>query len=178
MRSMKYNISNRPLFVFCLLLFISCSLLFSACGYQMVGSKLLPFNSVIIKPVVNRTYEPKLEDYMHDALSREFLSQGIMVVADGNGAVLDVSINRFELSAIASVDDKVQEQAISMTYDVSIEEGGRVKEFDSLQLPVRITFHSSGTVSESVIEKQRAIERSCSEIARDIISKIILRYAE
>ncbi len=178
MRNREYNIRNWVCSGSCLLLFISCSLFISSCGYQMVGSRPLPFNSVTIKPVVNRTYEPKLEDYLHNALSKEFLAQGIRLMTDGKGAVLDVSINRFELSAIASVDDKVQEQVITMIYDARIEEGGGVIEFKSMQLPVRITYHAAGTVSESVIEKQKAIEKASSEIAREIISKIILRYAE
>ena len=144
----------------------------------MVGSKPLPFNSVTIKHVKNNTYEPKLEESMHNALSKEFISQGIRVMTDGGEAVLETTISQFELSAIASLDDIVQEQVITMFVDTKIKYEDREIEFPSLQSPIRITFHTTGSVSETVSEKQRAIEKASSEIAREIISKIIIRYAE
>ena len=70
-----------------------------SCGYSIIGSKYLPFDSVTIKPVRNNTYEPLLEESLHNALSREFIVQGIdLVTADGD-IDIETVITNFELSA-------------------------------------------------------------------------------
>ncbi len=162
---------------FCLLLLISCTLIFS-CGYQMVGSKPLPFDSIVIRPVHNNTYEPRLEERLYNALSKEFIAQGIKVVSSNGDAALEATVTTFELSSIAVIDEKVQEQTIAMRVDVKITDKERTIEFISIESPIRITFESTGTVSESVLQKERATDKACNEIAREIISKIIIRYAE
>lgn len=163
---------------FYFLLFTLYSLLLLSCGYQMVGSKPLPFDSIVIRPVHNNTYEPRLEERLYNALSKEFISQGIKVVSSNGDASLEATVTAFELSSIAVIDEKVQEQAITMRVDVKIIYKERTIEFISMESPIRITFESTGTVSESVLQKERATDKACNEIAREIISKIIIRYAE
>ncbi len=161
---------------FCLLLLIPSMLIFS-CGYQMVGSKPLPFDSIAIRPIHNNTYEPRLEERLYNALAKEFIAQGIKVASSGDTA-LEATVTAFELSSIAAIDEKVQEQAIAMRVDVKIIDKEQTIEFMSMESPIRITFKSTGTVSESVLQKERATDKACYEIAREIISKIIIRYAE
>lgn len=184
MRNRKRKLINEILDTRCCLHFISYFLfltsyfLFSSCGYQMVGSKPLPFNSVTIKPVQNKTYEPKLEESLHKALSTEFISQGIKVMAANGDVDIETTIKAFQLSSIATIDENVQEQAIRMEVDVRIIDKERVIEFTSMESPIRITFQSTGAVSESVMQKERATDKACSEIAKEIIGKIIVRYAK
>ena len=147
------------------------------CGYQIVGSKHLPFNSVTIKPVQNKTYEPKLEERLHKALSEEFISQGINVMTVNGDISIETTITIFELGSIAAVNENVQEQTITMRVDVKIIDKERVIEFNSMESPIRITFQSTGTVSDSVMQKERAIDKACREIAGEIVGKMILRYA-
>ena len=153
-------------------------LTFGGCGYHMVGSKPLPFDSIEIKHVNNKTYEPRLEERLHTALSEEFLTQGIKVVSANGDVSIETTITAFELSSIATIDEKVQEQAIIMRVDVKITDKLRVIEFSSMESPIRITFPSYGTVSDSVVQKDRAVNKACSEIAREIIGKMIIRYVE
>jgi hypothetical protein len=143
-----------------------------------VGSKHLHFKSVTIKPVENKTYEPKLEESLHRALSEEFISQGIKVVAYDGDISIETKINIFELGSIAAIDENVQEQSITMRVDVKILDEERVIEFVAMESPIRIIFQSTGTVSDSVIHKERAIDKACSEIAGEIVGKMVLRYAE
>ena len=60
----------------CTLSFFIFAVVVSSCGYRFIGSQSLPFDAITIKPVRNNTYEPKLEEKMHDALSIEFIHQG------------------------------------------------------------------------------------------------------
>jgi hypothetical protein len=144
----------------------------------MIGSTLMPFNSITIKQVQNKTYEPGLEEKLHDALSREFINQGIEVRRAGGNVEMEASVNNFELSAIGAVDEKVKEQSIIMRVHIKLVDQGKVTEFRAMQSPIKITFQSTGTVSESVTNKERAIEKACSEIAKEIVSRIILKYAK
>jgi len=162
--------SHFPLLTFYFLLF--------SCGYHIIGSASLPFDTITIRQIQNNTYEPRLEDKLHDALSREFIAQGIKVVTSGSDVELEATITTFELSTIAAVDEKVKEQEIIMRADIKVIDKGRVIEFKAMKSPIKITFQSVGTVTESVVEKERAIEKACSEIAKEIVSKVIMRYAK
>jgi len=151
---------------------------FSGCGYHIVGSRHLPFSSVTIKPVQNKTYEPKLEERLHNALAEAFLSQGIKVTTANGDIAIETTITTFKLGAIAYIDERVQEQTIIMRVDTKVIDKERVFEFPSMESPIKITFQTSGTISDSVIQKERAIDKACNEIAGELVGKIILRYAE
>ncbi len=150
----------------------------SSCGYSVIGSRHLPFDSINIKTVVNKTYEPRLEDRLHNALSEEFLAQGIKVVSSGAAAALDAEVATFVLKTIAAVDERVKEQEMIIKVDVRLAEEGKITEFRSLQSPIRITFDTTGSISEYVIQKERAIDKAFNEISKEIVSKIIIRYVE
>ena len=144
----------------------------------MVCSKHLPFSSVTIKPIQNNTYEPKLEDKLHKSLSEEFISQGINVLTSNGDVNIGATITTFELGSIAAINENVQEQTITMKVDVKIIDRERVIEFSSMESPIKITFQTAGTVTDSVMLKERAIEKACREIANEIVGKMVLRYAE
>lgn len=131
-----------------------------------------------IKPVQNRTYEPGLEERLHNALSTEFINQGIEIKAGGGEVELQATVTRFMLGAIAAIDEVVKEQEIIMSVDIKMIESGRVMEFKSMESPLKITYQATGTVSESAAQKEMATDKACREIANEIVSKIIVRYAK
>ncbi|MEW6600915.1 MAG: LPS assembly lipoprotein LptE [Nitrospirota bacterium] len=163
--------------IFALLFFI-LAVLVSSCGYRLIGSRSLPFDSITIRPVINTTYEPKLEERMHTALSIEFINQGIEVTASGSDAVIETTITTFALGAVAAVDETIKEQEIIMYVNLKLTSGGKTTEFNSMSSPIKITFQSTGTVSESVAHKAAAADKACREIAKEIVSKIIIEYAK
>ncbi len=154
------------------------SLFVFSCGYRVVGSSLLPFESIKIKHVKNETYEPRLEDRLHAALSKEFINQGIDVNASGDNVVLEVTITNFEVGAIGAVDETIKEQDLISKADIRIVDKGNIINLNSIQSPIKITFQAAGTVSESVAHKETAIDKACSEIAKEIVGRIILKYAK
>jgi hypothetical protein len=128
--------------------------------------------------VLNKTYEPGLEERLHNALSSEFINQGIGVNTSGDDVVLETVITIFNLGAIGAVDETVKEQELLMRADVKITDKDKVMEFIDAASPIKITFQSTGTVSETAAEKDRAAEKACREIAKEIVSRIILNYAK
>jgi hypothetical protein len=172
------TIKRRAINIISLLILVSQLIFLASCGYSIIGSQHLPFNSITINPVINRTYEPRLEDRLHLALSKEFLRQGIKVMAAGGDITLDATVTTFMLSTIAAVDERVKEQEIVLQVDVRMDDKGSVTEFASVESPIRITFETTGTVSEHVVQKERSIDKSFSEISKEIVSKIIIQYVK
>ncbi len=173
----KSGTGVRPFFYVCCILIAVC-LFIASCGYRMTGSRLLPFNSITIKPVLNKTYEPGLEERLHNALSNEFINQGIEVRASGGDVELEATVTAFLLGAVGSVDGIVKEQELIMKVDIKLTDKGRVTEFRAMQSPIKITFQSTGTVSESAAHKESAADKASREIAKEIVSRIIMRYAK
>lgn len=138
----------------------------------------MPFSSVAINPVKNQTYEPHLEDKLHNALSREFIMQGIKTMPSRGDIELEAVITTFELSTIATINEKVQEQEITMKIDIKITNKGKIAELKSVKSPIKITFQSTGTATDAVVQKERAIDKACTEIAREVIGKIIIMYVK
>ncbi|MBI5674673.1 MAG: hypothetical protein HZC48_02435 [Nitrospirae bacterium] len=187
MGTKKSGIKNRPYLVFYFLLLISYFLV-SSCGYHIVGSKNLPFDSIAIRPVQNMTYEPTLREKLHNALSREFIIQGInlspasrtdtMGKAPESGIAIEARITTFELKTIAAVDEQVKEQEIIMLVDVTIMDKNTVSELKAVKSPIQITYQATGTVSEANAQKERAINKACAEIAKEIADKITMKYVK
>ncbi|MBC8412983.1 MAG: hypothetical protein ISR96_04785 [Nitrospira sp.] len=171
---MKFS-NNRILLAGLIVVF--CGVLLS-CGYRIIGSTVLPFSSIIIKPVENRTYEPGLQDRLHSALSREFINLGISVNRIESPVVLEASVIAFTLGAVGSINEVIKEQELVMKVDIRLTDHERVTEFRAMASPIKITFLAAGTVSETVAEKERAIEKASEEIAKETISKIIVQYAK
>jgi len=144
----------------------------------MIGSTPLTFRSVTIKQVLNKTYEPRLEEKMHNALSKEFINQGIEVRGTGGEVELEVTVTNFRTGAIAAIDEMVKEQSIILLVDIRLTDHGKVTEFKSMASPIKITFQSTGSVTESAAFKEKATDKACSEIAKEMVSRIILKYAK
>jgi hypothetical protein len=144
----------------------------------MVGSRFLPFDSINIRHIDNKTYEPRLEEKLHNALSEEFINQGIKAEDVSADITLEARITRFELGAIGAVDESVREQEIIMLVDIKVMDKDDVIEFKSMGSPILITFQTTGTVPQAVDLRDRATIKASREIARDIVGRIIMNYAK
>jgi hypothetical protein len=96
----------------------------------------------------------------------------------GDEVVLEAAVTNFELGAIGAVDEIIKEQELLMTVDIRIIDKGNVTEFKSMQSPIKITFQTTGSVTDAVVQKETAIDKASSEIAKEIVGRIILKYAE
>jgi hypothetical protein len=162
----------------CAVLILIFSFAVTSCGYRVVGSTPLPFRSVAIKHIQNDTYEPRLEERLHNALSTEFIHQGIEVTAGEGDAELQATVTEYILGAVAAIDDVVKEQEITMVVDIKFIDSDRVLEFKSMVSPIKITFQATGDISDSVAQQERATDKACSEIATELVSRIMIQYAK
>ena len=98
-------------------------------------------------------------------------------MSEGN-AELQTTVTVFQLGAVGAIDETVKEQELIMQVDIKLIDKGSVTEFKAMQSPIKITFESAGTVSESIANKEKATDKASREIAREVVSRIIMRYAK
>jgi hypothetical protein len=148
-------------------------LIFSGCGYTIHSKSSLPFDSIQIGNLENLTVEPKLQDRLHEALTEEFLKQGINVYPD---ALFKLSgrIYKFELIILS------QKQDIATEYEVIIEgdfrlvdSSGNIKDFKKIGSPFIVSFQSSDLLEDVLSLKELASERAIRDMAMEIVSLLI-----
>ena len=160
-----------------ILLFIVCCLVFtiSGCGYTLHTEASLPFQSIQIVRIENKTVEPKLQDRLYTALTKEFLKEGIAVSPQA-GYKLSCTIYHFELKILA------EESNVATEYEVIIkgnfeltDPSGKKKEFKNIGAPFIVSFAGAGPLDELLASKEIASERAIEDMATEIVGVLIYR---
>ena len=81
-----------------------------SCGYRVVGSSFLPFESINIKHVKNETYEPRLEERLHLALSKEFINQGKISRSEIPSSIFTKRLYKYDVQNIISMTTTEEEK--------------------------------------------------------------------
>lgn len=156
-----------------------CSILYAlcliGCGYSIHQKAALPFDSIQIGSIENRTPEPKLQDKLHKALTEEFLKQGIAVRPDA-GYKLTGTINQFELRILSERADIATEYEVIIRGDFRLKDpAGKTKDFKSIGSPFIVSFSGASQLNEIIGLKELASERAIRDMAMEIIAIMIYR---
>jgi hypothetical protein len=159
-----------------LLFIVSCSLVsLSGCGYSIHTKASMPFQSIRIVRIENKTVEPKLEDKLYLALTEEFLKEGIAVSPD---AVYKLSgtISRFELKVLAEESDVATEYEVIIKGSfILTDPSGKKKEFKEIGAPFIVSFGGAGPLNELIASKEVASEKAIRDMATEIVGVLIYR---
>lgn len=158
------------------LIAVSCllSAVFS-CGYAVHSKASLPFHAIQIDGIENRTDEPKLEDKLSQALTDEFLRQGISVDRVA-GYHLRGKIDLFELRILSEMSDVATEYEIVMKGDFTVTDpSGKIREFKDIGSPFIISFSWSGELTTLLAFKELASERAIRDMAQQIVAALLYR---
>jgi hypothetical protein len=157
------------LIVFCLLLIVS------GCGYSLQTRSSLPFQSIQIVRIENKTVEPKLQDRLYKALTEEFLKEGIAVSPQA-AYKLSCIIDHFELKLLA------EQSNVATDYEVIIkgnfvltDPSGKKKEFKDIGAPFLVSFAGAGPLDELLASKEVASDRAIKDMATEIVGILIYR---
>ena len=156
------------LFTVFFLFTVHCSLFtLTGCGYTLQGRDTLPFTSVKIGKIENKTFEPKLEDKFQKALADELIRNGIMI-SNSAGHVISGTINDFSLRPLA------EKEGVASEYEVIIKANffltfpdGKVKELRSSGV-FTVSFSGSGNIGNIVAAKEQAAEIAMRNLASEI----------
>jgi len=156
---------------FAFLIFIF-ALFLTGCGYKVLGRESLPFDSVNIGRIENKTYEPKLEDKLQKALADELIRNGIMI-SKNSGYVITGVINDFKLEPLTET------QGTAVEFEIVIKgrffltsPEGKVKELRNSGVFI-VSFYSIGNLQELRAAKEQAAETAMRNLASEIRAGIV-----
>src|SRR4030043_1623632 len=171
-KSKGQKIKNKD-FILCALCSVLCAFCFFGFGYTIHGKASLPFDSIQIGKIENITVEPKLQDRLHEALTEEFLKQGIAVYPDA-GYKLIGTINKFELLILSEKSDVAEEYEVLIKGDFKlIDPSGNIKEFKNIGSPFIVSFSGPGPLDELIASKEIASEKAIKDMAMEIVAVLM-----
>jgi hypothetical protein len=143
------------------------------CGYTLQNRTALPFDSIQIEGIENKTTEPKLQDRLCRALTEEFLKHGIRVQSSADYR-LSGTIKLYELYVLSA------RRNIAMEYEVVIRgdfrlvrPSGDAKDFKDIGSPFIVSFPVFGMLEDVLALKELASERAIRDMAMEIVAALI-----
>jgi len=162
-----------PCSVFCFLFYVFC-LLLTACGYTIHGRANLPFNSISIGSITNKTFEPGLEDRMKIALVDELMKNGF-VIDSSAGHKINGVINTYELRTLS------EKAGVAVQYEVIIRGDFKLIDPSGKARPLMgqgvyiVSFLSAESLQNVMALKEKAIERALRDLSSEIVASAIYR---
>jgi hypothetical protein len=147
-------------------------LLVAGCGYTIHGRSDLPFPSIAFGKIVNRTFEPRIEDRMHAALADELIRSGFLI--DGkSGYRLNGDITALDLRTLS------EKSGVAVEYEVLVRgnfklvgPSGKAKELRHRGVFI-VSFPSTDSLQNVIALKERAIEKALRDLSIEIVASII-----
>jgi hypothetical protein len=138
----------------------------------------LPFREIQISVIENRTLEPKLQDKLHEALTEEFLKQGVKI-HPGAFYKLSGTINKFELRILSEKAGVATEYEVIVQGDFRLaDSSGNIREFKNIGSPFIVSFSAPEPVEELIAFKELASERAMRDMAMEIVLNLIYPFRE
>lgn len=155
---------------FCLLL-CACSLL-AGCGYTIYGKADLPFQSVGIVKIINKTFEPKLEDRMQRALVDELMKTGFVIDNSADYKINGV-ITSFALSTLSEKAGVAVEYEVIIRGDFKlIDPAGKSRDLRNRGVFI-VSFSSVGALQNVIALKEQATEIALKDLCSEIVASIM-----
>lgn len=166
------NKTNTVRIILCLLIAVSQLIFVSGCGYTLQGKAALPFKSITLGKIINRTFEPGLEDRMQLALVDELMKNGFSIDSSGQHR-LDGTINTFELRTLSTKSGVAVEYEVVVRGDFGLTEAsGKTRTLRNSGVYI-VSFLSTDSLQGVMAMKEKAIERALSDLSSEIAASIM-----
>jgi hypothetical protein len=147
----------------------------SNCGYSINKQTSLPFTEIHIGLIENKTFEPKLQDLLHRALTEEFLRQGISINPNAKHKLTGV-INTFNIASFSEKDEITIEYRVFLNADFKLyDEKNDIREIKNISSPFIISFTGSEDFSLLLTNRTAAEEEALRDVAMQIAGYLIYR---
>lgn len=176
-RDLKFEVQNSRLRCLLLLITIHFSLFtLSGCGYTIQTRSDLPFDSIAIGRIENKSTEPKLQDRFHRILSETMMEHGFVINPS--------AVHRIE-GEVTGFDLKVlSEKSLTVTeYEVIIK--GNFRLLNTIKnttasieavSPFVTYFSVTGNLEDIIARKEQATDIAIKNISQEITRWIAYRY--
>jgi hypothetical protein len=155
-----------------LILVLVFGLSFWGCGYTIQGKTNLPFQTIAINKIVNKTFEPKLEDRMQTALVNELMVEGF-VIDSSSGYKINGAITQFELRTLSEKSGVATEYEVIIKGDFKLmDPSGKTKELRNHGVFI-VSLSSSEQLQTVMALKELATERALRDLSSEIVASIM-----
>lgn len=155
-----------------LILILVLGLSFLGCGYTIQGKANLPFQTIAINKIVNKTFEPKLEDRMQIALVNELMVEGF-VIDSSSGYKINGAITQFELRTLSEKSGVATEYEVTIKGDFKlIDPSGKTKELRNHGVFI-VSLSSSEQLQTVIAQKELATVRALQDLSSEIVASIM-----
>jgi hypothetical protein len=142
------------------------------CGYTIHGKADLPFPSIAISKIVNKTFEPRLEDRMQVALVNELMKSGFLIDAH-SGHRINGSLTTFELTTLSEKAGVAVEYQVTIKGDFKlVDPSGRARELRSQGVFI-VSFPSTDSLQKVIALKEVATEKALRDLSVEIVDSVI-----
>lgn len=149
----------------------SLGIVVTNCGYTIQGKSTLPFSSISIDTISNRTYEPRLDDKLRNILTEELIKRGFVVDRSSDNRIYG-SINVFELRTLS------EKAGVAVEYEVVISGEFKVKTSSGIVKNLRpgglfiVSLLSAERIEDVMALKEKAIEKALKDLSEELIMSI------
>ncbi len=167
----KEHIANYALGItlFAFLLFMS------GCGYSIHPQSALSGTEVSIGLIDNKTTEPKLQDKLHQALTEEFMKQGVRVGPSAEYTLAAV-ISRFDMVSMSEKEGVTVDYRVTVNVDFRLlDRSGKVIETRSVTSPFIVSVTEEANLGNLLASKEVAEEKTMRDIAMQIVGELLFR---
>ncbi len=157
---------------FSCLLFTAYCLLFFGCGYTIQTKANLPFDTIAVGKLENKTFEPKLQDSFSRSLAETFAEYGFRVNSSARYR-LEGEITRFELEPL------VEQNLVATQYKVVIKANFRLIDTASgrsvplvAESPFITYFSSSDRLENVLAQKELSTVGALKNLSQEVVRVI------
>lgn len=160
-----------------LLIFLHISLIaMFGCGYSIQVRANLPFESIAIGKIENRTAEPKLQDKFQRILAETFMEDGFKIEPLSRYKI-EGSIISFDLKPLSEKSLTVTEYKVIIKADFYLLDTKTNKKIPiNLIRPFVTYFPAHEKIEDVIVKKEIATDRAIKDISLEIRRHIV--YAE
>ncbi len=169
--------TKQRLFNFLVSLLTSCFLLLLfllyGCGYSIQTKANLPFDTIAVGKIQNKTLEPKLEDKFHLSLAQTFSQYGFSISPSARYR-LDGEIFRFNLLPTTEVNLTATQYQVEMlaSFRLVDTETGNVMPLVA-NSPFITYFPATGRIEFIMAQKELAEVSAMSNLSQSLVQRII-----
>lgn len=150
------------------------TLFLSACGYTLQTKAQLPFRTVSIASIENRTVEPKLQDRLHRILAETLMEYGFEIDPSSQYR-LEGTITRFDLRTVAERDLTTSEYEVFILGDFKLTDTATTKStlFPGIQSPFITSFTATGKLESVLAQKEIATDTALRNLSQELVRRIV-----
>ncbi len=154
------------------IIFLAFLLLIGGCGYHLVSIDALPYKTVHLAKVENRTYEPGLKRGFIESFTETCLENGIDLSAEG--PEVRVILTDYDLVVRSLKNSLSSEYSVVIKADVSIfYPDGNKHSIKGLSSEFDESFIAGQSVEEINTQRQRVLRDALKDLSKRILNEVL-----